>query len=168
MTDLIVALHGGPTHELWEALYRKWRPRVFYLVLRRARGARDAAVDATQEAFFQLVGDDVWRRLGSELEAFDYLSTAALRALARRQYEDDRFVSLEDAEVEEPGGGEPAEAVDVKTVFEGLTADERKLASQLATDRPLADIAKSLNITYTAAVVRSHRLKKKLKEIMGL
>jgi DNA-directed RNA polymerase specialized sigma24 family protein len=141
---------------------------VFYLVLRRARGARDAAADATQEAFFQLVGDDVWRRLGSELEAFDYLSTAALRALARRQYEDDRFVSFDEAEVEEVGGGEPAETVDAKAVFARLTADERKLASQLAADRPLVDIAKSLNITYTAAVVRSHRLKKELKQIMGL
>jgi DNA-directed RNA polymerase specialized sigma24 family protein len=168
MPDLIVALHRGPTHELWEAFYRKWRPRVFYVVLRRARGARDAAADATQEAFFQLVGDDVWRRVGSELEAFDYLSTAALRALARRQYEDDRFVSLEHAAVEEPEGGEPAETVDVKAVLEGLTADERKLATLLAADRALVDIAKSFNITYSAAVVRSHRLKKKLKEIMGL
>jgi DNA-directed RNA polymerase specialized sigma24 family protein len=55
-------------------------------------------------------------------------------------------------------------AADLKSLAQDLSEEDRELLGQVVVGRTLTEIADSAGISYSAAAVRVHRLKDKLRE----
>jgi RNA polymerase sigma factor (sigma-70 family) len=170
--ELVLALARAPNDQaLWGRLYDKLRPGVYYAAYRACRGATELARDLVQGAFERLL------RYG-DLESFetDAQLAAYLRAIVwRLALAEMRRVAvtapLEPGDQEQlasPFGATDSDAefaaADLKSLAEGLSDEDQALLGQLVVGRTLTEIADSAGVSYSAAAVRVHRLKDKLRE----
>jgi len=179
LQELLVQLARGSKaslhwQELYEELYNDWKPFVASIAYRNVMGDRGRAEDATQECFLRLFRYTDFAVFRSPEEFLAYLAVVARHA-ARDQLRLSR---------EFPAGLAPQEIFSdpsavtseqarrareqLEEVLRSLTWGERRLADLLMQGHSDDAIAGALQISYQAAAVRIHRLRKRLlRELRG-
>jgi RNA polymerase sigma factor (sigma-70 family) len=152
----------------WAALYRVLRPLVLSISLRMLSGAFEIAEDATQEVFIRLLRHKPFRRITdpaafrglvgriSQNVAIDYRRRLLRESAARESVDVEKI------------GIDMGPTVDVSNALRArLNAHEQQLLSLLLEGHTLAETAEALGITYGAAGVRVHRLRRHLETLLG-
>jgi DNA-directed RNA polymerase specialized sigma24 family protein len=168
------AIRANPTDEdAWTRFYVCFRPQVAAFLYHH--GIRAELADVTQDVFFRFIRSSPWRTDWSTLPnrqvVMAYLRKTAqnvvvsrFRDLARRPQEEarDRLDELQ---------GLATTASDVTGLLDRIALELDKfdgdLLRMLMDGSSLDHIASQYQITYGAAGVRVHRLKQKLKLLMG-
>ena len=175
----IDAVKADPTNDqAWTDFYLYFRRQVAAAILVQG-GARRDVPDITQEVFRRFLEKSPWRDDWSKLPerpvVTSYLCTAARRLVIdghrkRERSPDvdekvdlDRLASREELSV--------SEGLDIKAVLRAtrgrLKDDERHLLRLLVNGMPLSLIAENLGISYVAAGLRVHRLKRRLRILLS-
>lgn len=169
--DVVARLRSKPHDQLaWGEFYRKLRPAVYYTAYKLSGGNVAIAEDITQDTFLRFLDYGDLSRIPDEAHA-----TAYLRQTARRLLYDKRY----DTEITTPTAEEALEYAsyesyddedryhllwDLEQLSAELTDADRQLLAWLIEGRTIEEIATALNISYQAAGVRLHRLKKRLRK----
>ena len=169
LRKLLAQLATGPkTPAHWEQLYTDWKPFVASITYRTVMGDRARAEDATQECFLRLFKYTDFAAFRSPEEFLVYVAVVA-RNSARDQLRLNREFPAGLAPNEiftDSSAVTPAQArrahEQLAGVLEGLTSGERLLADLLMQGHSDETIAQALGISYQAAAVRIHRLRKRL------
>ena len=170
--DLIQQLRSRRSDKgLWAALYTKLRPAVYFAAYHRLRGRTALAEDITHDAFLRFIRYANLEAIEDEGHALAYLRQSARHLCWDRLSAERKTVSLESDE------GKQALALwasdederqtlrwDVEKLSMALNASERELLTALIEGIELKEIAEKLNISYGAAVVRAHRLRRKISQ----
>jgi RNA polymerase sigma factor (sigma-70 family) len=170
--ELVRALAAAPNDQaLWGRLYDKLRPGVYYAAYRACRGASELARDLVQGAFERLLRYGDLKSFETDAQLAAYLRAIVWRlALAemRRAAVTSSLTADDEKELASPFGTTDSDAefatADLKSLAQDLSEEDRELLGQLVVGRTLTEIADSAGISYSAAAVRVHRLKDKLRE----
>jgi RNA polymerase sigma factor (sigma-70 family) len=170
--DLVQQLRSRRSDkDLWAEFYAKLRPAVYFAVYRRLSGRRALAEDVTQDAFLRFIRYANLDTLQDEAHALAYLRQSARHLCWDRLLAERKTISLESEEGRQAGAlwasdEEEHRALrwDVDHLGERLSQAERDLLTALLDGASLQEIARSFNISYGAAAVRAHRLRKKLSK----
>lgn len=147
--------------------YRETYPAVFMTAYRVALGNRATAEDLSHEAIVAFVTRGGLRKVMDEHGALAYLKRAVtngyIDALRARKHEID-------AEPPEPAADSYIpELVELSQEYDALveTLDEsdRELLRMIIAGHTLPEIAGAFAISYSAAGVRVHRIKNKIREL---
>jgi RNA polymerase sigma-70 factor, ECF subfamily len=160
----------------WEALFRRYWPYVFAINYRLLRGNRDLAEDASQDVFLRIARYRPFADLRDPAAFKAYLRIVArnvcrdyLRWSRREESGEQR---LEDQSDLFGADGNATAVQEVDEILKDLTRDlsdvEQRLVRMLIDGYGLGDIAQSLGLTYSAAGVRVHRLRNKLRNRLSL
>ena len=152
-------------HEWFQTVYR----RVYYTIYRTTGGDRQQAEDLTQAAIERFLRYRALDKVASDREAVAYLVRTAQRLHAdhRRQLAathaaDELSVKLlAEEDVNRPP--DPFDLLDLDLLASRLSQADRQLIGFLRDGRSIGDIAGKLGIAYTAAAVRIHRAKARLR-----
>jgi len=160
----------------WAELVQATHRQVYTLCLRILRDPDDAA-EATQDAYLK-----AWRGLkgfrGDALFStwlFRVATNAALskhRSMSRRKrreadFDDEALSALPSGASTEEAGAARAELHDVERALAALPEHYRQaVVLRDVYDLPIVEIARQMDITETAAKVRVHRGRKRLKELV--
>jgi len=169
--ELVRSLAKAPGDQaLWGRLYDKLRPGVYYAAYRACRGASDVARDLVQGAFERLLRYGDLKSFETDAQLAAYLRAIVWRlALAetRRARVTVPFEPHDEEDVASPFAATESDATfaaaDLKSLAQGLSDEDRELLGQVVVGRTLTEIADSAGISYSAAAVRVHRLKDKLR-----
>jgi RNA polymerase sigma factor (sigma-70 family) len=170
--ELVRALAQAPDDQaLWGRLYDKLRPGVYYAAYRACRGATELARDLVQGAFERLIRYGDMKTFETDAQLAAYLRAIVWRlALAetRRIAVTTPLESGDDEVLASPFAATDSDAhfaaADLMSLAQGLSDEDRELLGQVVVGRTLTEIADSTGISYSAAAVRIHRLKDKLRE----
>jgi RNA polymerase sigma factor (sigma-70 family) len=165
-TDLIQRLRKQPDSErLWEAWYRSTYPKLYFAAFRLASGNPDLARDLTQGAFTRFLEYRAIDKVQSDQHALAYLiKTCRNLAIDRNaQVRNVPLESLTEAESIPAPEQQQESIVDLQRAVDELDDVDRELAQWMREGLGVGEIAKKLDISYTAAGVRIHRLKKQLR-----
>jgi RNA polymerase sigma factor (sigma-70 family) len=165
--DLVLEIRKNTAApKAWEAWYRQAYPRVYYVAFRFARGNAETARDLVQETFTRFLQYGAIHRVTSERHALSFLIKTC-RNLAIDRTARAREISLEDIpeyELVAPVEEQVHTGADLEELLRVLPPEERQMLQWTRDGFSLAEIAKKLNISYTAAGVRLHRLRKRLQQ----
>jgi RNA polymerase sigma-70 factor, ECF subfamily len=162
---------AGTREDHFRALYESTRPRIIAYVLRRIP-SRDDAADVVAETF-----EIAWRRL-DDVPSGDagllWLYVTARHVLANHGRRVQRRDELNARLAEELRGvelrGEPrdAEGLDMQSSLAALSPEDRELLMLSGWEGlRAAEIGRVLGCTPTAARIRLHRARTRLKVVMG-
>lgn len=171
---LLKILRESPGEETaWKELYVSWWPYVLAQVARELRGQRWLAEEAAQEVFLRLVRYCPFDDLGGDPAAF----RAYLRTVCRNTARTCLRRIWNRPEIALPVGGEeliessedlPGSEQEARDLFEkaleDLSPDDRTLIRMLIDGESLPEIAGRLGVSYSAAAVRVHRLRRRIRQ----
>lgn len=167
--DLVQRLRKRADSErLWEAWYKSTYPKLYFAAFRLANGNADVARDLTQETFTRFLEYRAIDRVENEQHALAYLiKTCRNLAIGRNAHA--KAVPMEGlTEVEAMPAPEQSAGsiVDLDRAVDELDAADRELVRWMRDGLGVGEIAAKLGISYTAAGVRVHRLKKQLRKAL--
>jgi RNA polymerase sigma-70 factor (ECF subfamily) len=159
--------------EAWGTLYHRLWPFVFSICLRMIR-APEIAEDLTQETFLRIARYFPFQRRFDEKVFMLYIAQVARRvtldALHRRDRASETTLDAL-AETADPAP-RPGEAAEVASTLEWLVRQlspaDAELFRHLVKSAPLSpvDIASDLGVSYSAAGVRLHRLRARIRKLL--
>ncbi len=166
--DLIERIRKAPGDERrWAAWYKATYPRLSYFAFRLMSGDAEAARDLVQEAFTRFVAYRAIERVSNDNHALAFLLTTcrnlAADAGAKVQHVPEQ--ALEGLELMAAADQKSEPALDLDRLQAALEPESRQLIQWAREGLTVAEIAKRLGITYTAAGVRLHRIRKRLQEL---
>jgi RNA polymerase sigma factor (sigma-70 family) len=175
----IERLAGSPKDEdAWRFLYREMRPFVLAVVYRRLKN-RAAAEDAAQEVFFRVLRARPFEKIREEGAFRGYVWRIALnvanthlrKAALKDRGEHHLFewgTAQETALTEQLSQEHDLFLMEeaLQLVMDDLEPNDRKFLEMLMNGSTLSQAATALDISYSSAGVRFHRLKKKLRNIL--
>jgi RNA polymerase sigma factor (sigma-70 family) len=168
--DFIARIRRDPAREQgWADWYKSAYPRLYYVAFRLARGNADAARDLTQDSFARFLAYGAIDRVQSDQHALAFLIKTC-RNLAINRGARAHEVSLDGAEELEAAPAPDAAldaALDLERLLQKLLPADRQLLEWARDGLSLSEIARNLGVSYTAAGVRLHRLKKQLRDACG-
>jgi RNA polymerase sigma factor (sigma-70 family) len=168
--DLIRKLRSAPGNEkLWAAWYKAAYPRVYFAAHRISNGRADLARELAQETFSRFIEYRALERVIDESSALAHLLVTC-RNLAIDRNRDVSLISLEGLEEAQSiaAADVPLDrAMDVERAVQELSADDQKLVQWMRDGLSVSEIARRLQVTYSAAGVRVHRLRKRLRELVS-
>jgi RNA polymerase sigma factor (sigma-70 family) len=169
-SDLIRKLRKAPGNEkLWAEWYKSAYPRVYYAAYRLSYGRTDVARDLTQETFSRFIEYRVLERVLDEPRATAYLIATCRNVAIDRNKEAGR-ISLEGLEAARSvaAADVPAESeIDIERVLQELGPDDGMLVQWMRDGLSVSEIALRLQVTYSAAGVKVHRLRKRLRDLIS-
>jgi RNA polymerase sigma factor (sigma-70 family) len=146
----------------WVELYVCLRPYVFAIAYRHLRGNGGLADDVTQDVFVRLAEAPPFPRLGDPGQLRGYVA-AMTRNLAISQV---RRLAVDSArEVESLQATEvpPFEKLlALEEILDELKPEDRRLLELVIEGRRLPEVAELLGLSYSAAGVRLHRLRRRI------
>lgn len=168
--DLIEGIREHPADQhRWAEWYKAVYPRLYYVAFRLTNGNTDAARDLVQETFTRFLGYRAIERVSSDQHALSFLirtcrNLAFDRSARVRQLPEGSPEELESI----PGAEQPIEpALDFERILQTLGPQDRQLMQWAREGMSVSEIATRLGVTYSAAGVRLHRLRKRLRESHG-
>lgn len=168
-SDLIARIRSHrDSGRSWSEWYKSAYPSVYFAAYRFSRGNVEAARDLTQETFTRFVQYEAIDRVTDEKHALSFLIRTC-RNLAIDRNGRAREISLEDipeSELVAPVDVPARAALQIDDLLRLLTVEERQVIQWTREGFGIADIAKKLGISYTAAGVRLHRIRKRLQETL--
>jgi RNA polymerase sigma-70 factor (ECF subfamily) len=168
---LLQRIRASPRDEkLWAALYEEIYPQVHSLTIHLCGMDRELARDITQDAFLRFVAAGAIRRVESSAAAVAYLR-AIVRNLVRDHYRKRmQHPTISTSNVEPVELEHALERIIERTItnvdllaLRGLGDDDRELLRLALEGRTIDEIATHLGLSYSAAGVRLHRLRKHLR-----
>jgi RNA polymerase sigma factor (sigma-70 family) len=163
--------------DAWATLYVSLWPFVFASLYRLLKGRRELAEDAAQDVFLRLLthshkfdfGDldrfrvQVWRTCR------DTARTLYRRERRREEHERELPDSLSLVDEKQFGDDNVTDLLDShlsgESLRQKLSAEEASLLAEILADRSLGEIAARMGVSYSAAGVRVHRLRAKLRNL---
>ena len=157
-----------------EAAWREWFQtvyrRVYYTIYRTTDGDRQQTEDLTQASIERFLRYHALDKVASDREAVAYLVRTA-----QRLHADDRRRSTAHA-ADEPTArllaehdvnppADPLDLLELDLLTGRLPPTDREVITYLRDGWSIGDIARELGIAYTAAAVRIHRAKARLRAI---
>lgn len=168
-SDLIQQLRQRPHNErLWKAWYASAYPKLYFAAFRLANGNPDLARDLTQGTFTRFLEYRAIERVQSEQHAVAYLIKTC-RNVAIDRNAQAKSIPLESlTEVESMPAPEQHEesVMDLQRAVDDLEDEDQDLVQWLRDGLSVGEVAKRLNASYTAAGVRIHRLRKRLRKAL--
>jgi DNA-directed RNA polymerase specialized sigma24 family protein len=176
----LVELRRRPDDEAaWATFYRYFRRQVAGQLFLAGVRRQDDVAELCQVVFTKFLEyspwKDDWRTLPSRGRIAAYLRRVAesVRAdyFTSRRAEPEVLLdeldnrAIETAGLTVPGAPTPSPAA-LRERLSGLSDDERRLLGMVIRGVPPKEIARQLRITYTAAGVRVHRLKARVRELL--
>jgi RNA polymerase sigma factor (sigma-70 family) len=154
----------NPTNrDAFDTWYRETYPSLFASAFRITFGNRELAEDLCHDAILAFVAGGTFEKLGSEAEAAAYIRRSVVNAHidAHRKRKRERTM----APVAQDGADSTVvEEISAQTKYrqllQRLEPVERQLLSMMFAGSPLSEIAAALNISYSSAGVRVHRMRK--------
>lgn len=177
LTDAVHRLaRARDDQQAWEVLFAVSWPTALATTHRVLRGQLDLAEDAAQEAFKRIVRSCPFQNLADGDAFLAYLRTVSKNAAVDVLNELGRtpravpLLGTEESDREPEGHPTPEQEVQSdelrRELLAVLDSVERRLLKMLIDDRTLTDIAAELNLSYSNAGVRVHRLRSKLRKYM--
>ena len=167
-TDVLARLRNAPDDaNLWHEFWKEVHPAVMYTVLRSGAG-RALAEDIAQETFLRFFQSDLIHKIQNE-SAIPYARQIARNLLLDWRRKQARWRPLDQEAENVPAPSvdlEPADEWrhrDLEQLTPGLNARDRALLELRLAGLDIREIAQRLQITYSSAAVRVHRLIKLLK-----
>ena len=165
--DLIAKIRTTPgSQRVWTAWYKSAYTKVYYAAYRFSYGNRDTARDLTQETFKRFIEYRAIDRVKDDKHALAFLIRTC-RNLAIDRNVSVAEISLEGLpEAEFPAAPEAntQHAFALDQILPTLNAEDREIIEYLRNGLTVAEIAQKLKISYSAAGVRLHRMRKRLRE----
>jgi RNA polymerase sigma factor (sigma-70 family) len=167
--DILVALKVHPRDRgLWGEFYRRIRPAVYYTLFKITRGNAGIADDLTHEAFLRFMERADISLFPDETRAIAYLRQMG-RNLYRNRLRKERIFNstTEEASLALASAAYDDEdrqhlRWDLEQLASDLPRAERDVLEALIEGLNIQEIAARERLTYGAAAVRIHRLKKNL------
>jgi RNA polymerase sigma factor (sigma-70 family) len=166
-------LAAVPTdEEAWSIVYETLWPMVFAIVFRRLRGVPGLAEDAAQEVFLRLARLCPFERIRDRGGGFRPYIASMAHNVGKDYLR--RFLLPPERPSDAPAeatGGDAVESVSLErleaqelleAIMSRLDKDERQILGLLLQGVSLTEIMQITGLTYTAAAVRIHRLRRKL------
>jgi RNA polymerase sigma factor (sigma-70 family) len=171
------ALRQNPAKEdSWAAFFRAAWPWIFSHAYRDLRGIQDLAEDVSQDVCLRLLRTPSFPATVEDAEhCKHYLRRVTRNAcidLWRKEQRESRTVEgvrTEPSIVRTVGhSDDPAEELSpwLLAAITRLNEGDRRLVEFLVTDRPLPSIAVELGVSYSAAAVRMHRIRARLRKLL--
>jgi RNA polymerase sigma factor (sigma-70 family) len=156
----------------WESFYNELRPFVMAIAYRQLKGNTSFAEDATQETFcrvFQYVNIDALRDPEEFLGYLTAMTKNAANDVLKRAAEIAVGLVPEEA-LRGRQGLTPNQESRIReqliTVLGGVGEKDSRIVDLLMEGRSITEIARQLDITYSAAAVRIHRLRQELRKLL--
>ncbi len=161
--------------EAWATIYRRTAPFILSITFRMMQDF-SAAEDVAQETFLRVAHYYPFHRRFEPKIFKIYIAQIARNAAldARRKHARVPQTGLEEATERADPGPEPGAEAQVASTLawleQRLTAQEAELFRQLIAEvpRPLSEIADGLGVSYNAAGVRLHRLRRRIGKLLGI
>jgi RNA polymerase sigma factor (sigma-70 family) len=169
-TDLIAKIRENPASQrAWATWYKSVYPKVYYAAFRFVRGNTEAARDLASETFTRFLHYQAIERVASDQHAQSFLiKTCRNLAIDRgARPEEVTFDELDELETVQPTEESLGAALALDKMVQVLNPEERQLVEWIRAGLNIAEAAKKLGISYTAAGVRVHRIRHKLRETFG-
>lgn len=156
----------------WRLLYDSLWPYVFSIIYRKVSSQKELAEDLSQEVFLRILRYVDFTKLQKPASFRSYVARIARNQVADYLTSKDsagqssQALPLTEAEmITEDESEKHLEFEDLlDRILQPLSSGERNLAHMLAADLSLDEIADLLNVSYSAAATRVHRLRAKLKD----
>lgn len=165
--DFIRQIRKSPADQhRWAVWYKSIYPKLYYAAFRLTNGNAEAARDLTQETFARFLGYRAIERVTNDQHALSFLIKTC-RNLAIDRNARVHEVPLEDLEEAESIATpelSTESTIDIERMLKALNPEDRQLMQWARDGVSVSDIARKLGVSYTAAGVRLHRLRKQLRE----
>lgn len=164
--DLTTQVRENPGSEKhWAQWYRAMYPKLYYAAYRLTRGNTETAGDLTQATFERFIKYRAIDRIASDRHAIAFLVTTC-RHLAFDHGASARQIPLDDINeaLDVPTESSTEDTLDLDRILRQLDPEDRQLMEWARDGVVISEIATKLGITYTAAGVRLHRLRKRIRE----
>ncbi len=161
--------------DAWRILYKLSWPRVMATAYRMCRGRRDFAEDVSQEVFLRLLHYSNLRDFASTDQFQRYLTTLVVNAahdMRKKDRDSENIHGIPDELLPQPLWMEShaLKTAETRDLLDKLSAklgsEDNRLMGLLAQGFSLGEIAKNLGITYSAAGVRVHRIRRMLSKLL--
>ena len=167
-TDLTKAIRQRPDDEAaWEAWFREIYPRVVYMAARKGAGQIADAEEAAQGAVERFLRYGAYQRVNSDRSAVLYLVRTAVRLMADDRQRREREVPLSSEGLEEPGDQSGAGYQELEGLLRFVSEEDRQVLRLVVAGHSVGEIAKLLEVGYSAAGMRIHRARMRLREKLG-
>jgi RNA polymerase sigma factor (sigma-70 family) len=155
-------------------MYRALRPLVYRTAYGLLRGDVEAAEDVTQNAFMRFLQYADLNALENDNHLLAYLRQTARHLCSDYRRSKAATISIDSTDIKDTLSAEPDPeeemanlAWDLAQLGKGLPPADRALLEELANETPIAEIAVKFNITYSAAAVRVHRLRQRIRLVIN-
>ena len=170
--DTFQKLQRDPlNHALFSKWYRTEYPTFYFHALRLTRGDRPLAEELCQDAIVAFFTGGGLERVSEASEARAYIRRAIVNRYIdtlRKLWREDPLEAESDP-VETAGPAESVAAVQLyEALFESLSQEDQLILAMLIAGESLTDIAEVAGLRYSAAGVRVHRIRNKIKELNDL
>ena len=165
--DLVGRIRERPIDQhRWAAWYKSVYPKLYYVAFRLANGNADVARDLIQEAFARFISYRAIERVSNDKHALSFLVKTCRNLAFDHNARAHQLPQESPEELEAIAGAEqPIEpALDFDRMIQSLEPQDRQLMQWAREGMTLSEIAAKLGVTYTAAGVRLHRVRKRLRE----
>ena len=166
MGSLVQELQESPDDKaLWQMFVKALYPKVMYSAYRLTAGDSDVAQDLVQQAFVRFIEYGSIARIVDDEHALAYIRTAVKNLWwneQKRQVHEETHQSMDYVPATDDVENEELRD-DLRCLIGKLSTDDQRLVELLICGHTLTEAAENLGISYSAAGVRLHRLKKNLR-----
>ena len=161
--DLTSAIRRRPDDEAaWDAWFREIYPRVVYMAAAWGRAQIDEAEEAAQGAVERFLRYRAYERVDSDRSAVLYLVRTAVRLMTDIRRLREREVPLSrEGPIEERSG---PDYEDLDGLLRFASEEDRQVLQLVVEGHSVGEIASLLEVGYSAAGMRIHRARKRLRE----
>jgi len=171
---LLERLRDAPRDErLWTDLYERLYPLVYILTFRLSDGDGDLAEEVTQDAFVRFIRSGGISKVASVDAATDYIRAIVRNLMRNRFRQRMQHPTVSTEEIKERELELAFERSIRKTladsdllVIAGLLEADRDLLRRVMEGRSISEVAEQMGLSYSAAAVRIHRLRKHLRRYL--
>ena len=162
--DLTTAIRRRPDDEAaWEAWFREIYPRVVYMAARRGAGQIADAEEATQGAVERFLRYRAYERVDSDRSAVLYLVRTAVRLMADDRRRRESELPLPSEGLVEPADRSGAGYEELEGLLRLVSEEDRQVLGLVVAGHSVGEIAKLLEVGYSAAGMRIHRARTRLR-----
>lgn len=150
----------------WNFWFKTIYPRVFYIIFRKTHGNTVLSEEVTQGAIERFLKYRAYEKLASDAESVAYLARSAVRLMTDDCRKRAPLVPISDDEVEDSANHDNLiNTLVLDRMSLDLKGDDQQLFALIRQGYLIREIAEILDIEYSAAGVRIHRIKAFLKNI---
>lgn len=167
-SDFTQAIKAREDDQLaWEGWFNHVYSKVYYIVYRQSGGDEATSQECAQAAIERFIRYRGLDKVSDDRTAVAYIARAALRWLSDEGAHQSRFTTLPEAVIDDdaPGAGLDSQ-LDLDRLASALSHANQYLLALIRAGHTVDEIAKNLDISYSAAGVRIHRLKTALTKLV--